>query len=189
MSDDEEILAPYVQEQIGEMHPFYCVQKHIYDRIRTTGGIEPRQIGRVYLSLENLEYVFYELLRLFTQETGEIVLPENQSLQDYAEMMFENYYGMVDSFDNLHTPLADDIVRYVLAWNKNSVDYMLIRATRGFNRQENYVRRYRDYKYGALPIDPIRIVSKKCQRTEVNLLQNYSAIGSKLGRPLYPCRD
>ena len=189
MADDEQVSVPYVQEQIGVMHPFHCVQKHIYDRIRTTGGIEPRQIGRVYLALENLQYVFYELLQLFTKETGEIVLPENQSLQDYAEMMFENYYGMVDSFDNLQAPTAEEVIRYVLAWNKNSLDYMLVRATRGFNRQENYVKRYRDYKYGALPIDPIRIVSKKCQRTETNLLQNYSAIGSKLGRPLYPCRD
>ena len=111
------------------------------------------------------------------------------TLQDYAEMMFENYYGMLDSFDDIKAPTPDEIVTYVMAWNKNSVDYMLVRATRGFNRQQNYVKRYKDYKYGALPIVPIRLPSKKCQRTEINLLQNYSAIGSKLGRPLYPCRD
>lgn len=187
--DDNRLNMPYTQEQIGDMHPFHCVQRHIYDRIHSTGGIEPRQIGRVYLALENLEYVFYEFLRRFTEETGEIVLPENQSLQDYAEMMFENYYGMLDSFDDIKAPTPDEIVTYVMAWNKNSVDYMLVRATRGFNRQQNYVKRYKDYKYGALPIVPIRLPSKKCQRTEINLLQNYSAIGSKLGRPLYPCRD
>lgn len=187
--DDSVIFAPLSQEQIGEMHPFHYVQRHIYDRVHTIGGIEPRQIGRVYLSLENLEYVFYEFLRRFTEETGDIVLPENQSMQDYAEMMFENYFGMIDSFDNLRNPTPEEIVAYVLAWNKNSVDYMLVRGTRGYNRQKNYVRRYKDYKYGALPIEPIRMVSKKQQRAEINMLQNYSAIGSKMGLPLYPCRD
>lgn len=189
MTDDGVIDFAIPDESLAQMHPFYCVQQHIYDRIRGTGGIEPRQIGRVYLSLENLEYVFYELLRRFTEETGDIVMPENQSMQDYAEMMFENYYGMLDSFDEILSPTPAEIVTYVLAWNKNSVDYMLVRATRGYNRQQNYVRRYNDYKYGALPIEPIKLNSKKTQRTEINMLQNWKAIGSKLGRPLYPCRD
>jgi len=180
-----------VQDSVAalEQHPFACVQRHVYERIQTTGGIEPRRTGRTFLTLENLQFIFYKFLSRFTEETGADVLPENQSLEFFAEYVFEAYYGMLDSFDNARNPSAKEIEYNVAAWNKNTIDYLLVSTTRAYNRQSNYIKRYKNYKYGALRINPIRITSKKTKRIEANLLQNYAAIGSSLGAPLYPVRD
>lgn len=190
-SDDENINLNLVEpDYLSTMeHPFFCVQRHIYDRIRTIGGIEPRRTARTYLTMKNLEFIFYKFLARFAEETGTEVLPENQSMQFFAEYVFETYYGMMDSFDNEPNPTPQQIMDYVSAWNKNTVDWLLLRTMRAYNRQNNYVRRYKDYKYGALRIDPIKINTKKAKRVEANLLQNYAAIGTSLGAPLYPVRD
>lgn len=183
------VTVPPTPADEVEMHPFACAQRHIYDRIRAIGGIEPRQAGRVYLSLENIEYVFYEFLRRFEEETGAAVLPENQTLEYFAEMLVETYYGMTDSFDNERAPTPQQIVDNVSAWNQLTVDWFLVRAMQGYNRQRNYVRRYKDYKYGTKLWDGVKPITKRTKRIEANLLQNYAAIGTTLGKPRYPVRD
>lgn len=195
--DEETILAksdasgvdiPYYVDEIP-LHPFYCVQRLIYDRIRSIGGVEPRQIGRVYLSLENIEYIFYEFLRRFEEETGAVALPENQTLGDFAEVLVNTYFGMTDSFDHLLAPTPQDIIDNVTAWNKLTIDYFLVSVTRVYNRQTNYIRRYKDYKYGVKLWDAVKPISKRTKRIETNLLQNYAAVGTTLGKPKYPVRD
>lgn len=170
-------------------HPFLCVQRFIYSRIDAVGGIEPRKVGRVFLSLQNLEYIFYEFLKKFNKETGATVLPENQSLNVYAELIFEAYFGLLDSFDN--EPFADVqvVVQNVAAWNKLTLQSLLLRTIAPYQRQRNYLRRLRDPKYGMRRITPVRLTSKKTKRIEENLMQNYAGIGTTFGKPLYPVND
>jgi len=177
------------EADIVQQHPFYCVQTFAYSRIRSIGGVEPRVVGRTYLTLENIQYIFYEFLRRFTEETGTEVLPENQSLDFFAEMLFETFYGLLDDFDNYGNPTNAELLANTMAWNKLTVDHLLVRTMRVHNRQQNYVRRYKDYKYGALRITPVKPTSKRCKRIEANLLQNYAAIGTSIGKPRYPVRD
>lgn len=192
MNDDSAFVVNNTRldkDEKVQMHPFLCVQTYVYDRLRSIGGVEPRQIGRMYLSLDNIEYIFYEFLRRFEEETGAQVLPENQTMGDFAEMIVDTYFGMTDSFDHLRAPTSEDIVDNVMAWNKLTVDYFLVRALQGYNRQGNYIKRYKNYKYGAKLWDPVKPITKKTKRIETNLLQNYAAIGTTLGRPKYPVRD
>lgn len=170
-------------------HPFKCVQMHIYDRIDATGGIEPRKSGNHFLSLVNLEFIFYKFLQRFSEETGATVLPENQSLELFAELIFEAYFGMLDSFDYEKRPSDEQLQQNVAAWNKNTIDWLLVSTMRPYQRHQNYLKRYRNYKYGMGRIVPIRMTSKKTKRVEENIMQNYSGIGTTLGKPLYPVND
>jgi len=173
----------------ASLHPFASVQQVIYDRLQAIGGVFPKRVGRVYLAVENIEYLFYEFLRRFTEETGAEVLPENQTLEDYAEVLVNTYYGLIDSFDNEDAPDDQQMTDLVMAWNTCTIDYMLTATMRAYNRQNNYVRRYKDYKYGVKLWDPVKPISKKTKRIELNVLQNYAAIGTTLGKPRYPVRD
>ena len=171
-------------------HPFLCVQEFIYSRIDAVGGIEPRKGGQVFLSLRNLEYLFYEFLKRFNAETGADVQPENQSLNLYAELIFEAYFGLLDSFDVYASPVANDvIVQNIAAWNKLTLQSLLLRTIGPYQRQRNYLRRVRDPKYGMRRITPVRLVSKKTKRIEENLMQNYAGIGTTFGKLLYPVND
>lgn len=188
MDDVSGVIVPKYSDEIP-LHPFVCVQRQIYDRIRSIGGVEPRQIGRVYLSLENIQYLFYEFLAKYEEETGAVALPENQTLGDFAEIIVGTYFGLTDSFDYIRAPTPQEIVDNVTAWNKLTVDYFLVSVTRVYNRQMNYIRRYKDYKYGVKLWDAVKPISKKTKRIETNLLQNYAAVGTTLGKPKYPVRD
>ena len=83
---DQEINGLLTKSGANIGHPFYCVWKHIDERIQSTGGIEPRKVGRAFLSLLNLEFIFYRFLERFEEEHGLAALPENQSLNYFASI-------------------------------------------------------------------------------------------------------
>lgn len=105
-------------------------------------------LGDLFLTPQNLQYIFCEYVRRYENETGWQIDADSHRLDSFTALMYDAYMlGMCK-----YLPSADwtrlDNARAVQQWNEDSINSILFEALKETRKKVNYLRRARDPLYG-----------------------------------------
>ena len=168
---------------------FQCVRTSIFKQIQGLASYPP-STGLLFLTPQNLHYIFCEYVRRYESETGWIIDPDTYDFATFSRLMFELYWdGMCKycSWDPRNPPTRLEDAENVAQWTEESINALVFQAIKDTRKKTNWLTRLRDPKYGRAMWDPITVAKPKVARLENNYRYNYTQIGATNYR--YPVID
>lgn len=121
----------------------------------------------LFLTPENLYYIFSEYVRLFEEETGWEIDCETQQLNAFAAIIFDAYVtGMCKySMPNKDASKLEK-AQLVQAWNQETINSMVFDAVKEARKKTNWLRRARDPLYGRRTLNPVQVANTRVAKVE-----------------------
>lgn len=168
---------------------FQCVRSSVLKQIQGLAS-DPGSTGYLYLTPQNLHYMFCEYVRRFEQETGWVLDADTYALDVFSRLIYELYYdGMCKygSWDPRYPPTRLEDAQRVAEWTEESIRAIVFQALKEARKKTNYLTRYRDPTYGRKMWDPITVTKPGATRRENGYRYNFTQIGATNYR--YPVID
>lgn len=175
-----------------EVLDFLCVRSSVLKQLQGWAS-DPNSTGFLFLSPQNLQYIFCEYVRRYEAETGWIIDPATYDLATYSRLIFELYWdGMCRyaSWDPLVPPTRLQDAQLVAQWSDDAINAIVFQALKEARKKTNYLNRYRSALhggYGRKTWDPVSVSKPVVSRRENQFRYNYTQLGSCANK--YPVID
>ena len=168
---------------------FLCVRSSVLKQLQGWAS-DPGSTGYLFLTPQNLHYIFCEYVRRYEEETGWVIDPDTYSLDTFSRLIFELYWdGMCvyGNWDPLVPPTRLEDAQRVATWTEQSINAIVFQALKEARKKTNYLNRLRDPTYGRKSWDPVSVVKPVVSRRENQFRYNFTQIGSCANK--YPVID
>ena len=168
---------------------FLCVRTSVLKQLQGWAS-DPGSTGFIYLTPQNLHYIFCEYVRRFEEETGWVIDPDTYDLATFSRLIFELYWDGMCTYgvwDPAFPPTRLEDAQRVAAWSEESINAIVFQALKEARKKTNYLNRYRSSLhggYGRKNWDPVSVTKPVVSRRENQFRYNYTQIGSCANR--YP---
>lgn len=168
---------------------FTCVRSSVYRQLQGLAANQP--IGDLFLTVDNLHYIFCEYVRRVETETGFALDCDTYSLDAYSRLIFELYWdGMCKYMASNYPPPGPtrlQVAQMVNEWTQASINALVFAALKEYRKKANYLSRLRDPLYGKSIWNPLHIAKPSASRLENSYRFNFTQIGATNYR--YPVID
>lgn len=169
---------------------FLCVRSSVLKQLRGWASDPGNSTSWLFLTPQNLHYIFCEYVRRFEEETGWEIDSDTYSLDTFSRLIFELYWdGMCKytSWDPAYPPTRLEDAQRVAVWTEESINAIVFQALKEARKKTNYLSRYRDPTYGRKNWTPVEVVKPVVSRRENQFRYNFKEMGSCA--PRYPVID
>lgn len=144
-----------------------------------TGKAMHNPLGELFLSAENLRFIFCSYVERYETETGWQIDAASHRLDAFTTLMYDLYVAGACKF----MPTRKDLSRLeqaqlVQQWNEQTIDAIVGDALKAARQKTNYLKRARDPFYGMREMKPIQVAKPNAERMEQVFRDNYAQLGA-----------
>jgi hypothetical protein len=152
-----------------------------------TGKAMHNPLGELFLSPENLHFIFCSYVDQYEAESGWQIDADSHRLDAFTTIMYDQYVaGACRFMPHSRTMSKLEQAQLVQRWNEHTIQAIVGDALKAARRKAAYLRRVRDPLYGMREPKPIQVAKPHAERMEQVFRDNYAELGAtRLPPPAY----
>lgn len=163
---------------------FECVRETVWSVPEgiLTGRAAYNPLGELFMTPQNLHYIFCEYVDRFERETGWVIDADTHRLDAFAALIFDAYMAGRCKYLPKKGMSRFEQAALVQQWNEDTIGAIVFDALKEARKKANYLRRARDPHYGKRgDVAPLHIAKPSVAKMEDAWRFNYAQMGC--GRP------
>lgn len=166
------------------LEAFECVRTFIWSRPEgvLTGRASDNPLGALYMTPQNLRYIFCEYVKRFEHETGWVIDADSHRLDAFSALMYDAYVTGMCRYMPTRDATRVERAKLVQQWNEDTIKSIVFEALKEARKKVNYLRRARDPLYGRRTWNPVHVAKPSVSRIE----NSYRFAYTQLGANKYP---
>lgn len=143
---------------------FECVRRGV--RSLLAGRAVDNDLGPLFLSAGNLQYIFEEYTRRYEHETGWQIDDQTHRLDAFTQLMYDAYLTGMCKYQPPLNASRIERAQLVQRWNEDTINAIVFEAIKETRKKVNYLRRARDPLYGRRTWNPIQLAKPSVAKIE-----------------------
>lgn len=153
---------------------FECVRRGVQSML--AGNAFENPLEALFLNPNNLQYIFYEYVRRYQNETGWQIDDETHRLDAFTQLIHDAYITGMCKYNVKKTATRIERAEKVQQWNEDTINAILFEAIKETRKKVNYLRRVRDPLYGQQSWDPITLAKCNVDKIENRYRSTYRSM-------------